>query len=47
VNGIFHGKGIMYFNNGTKYVGWWIENKKSGNGMWTCENGEKYEGQTL
>ncbi len=30
-----------------KYVGWWINNKKHGNGILTCPNGDKYEGEFI
>ncbi|RMF31262.1 MAG: phosphatidylinositol-4-phosphate 5-kinase, partial [Bacteroidetes bacterium] len=27
-----HGKGILYFANGNKYIGYWAENHRHGSG---------------
>ena len=43
-NGYPHGKGVMTYNNGTKYDGEFFENKINGKGKYTYANGDFYEG---
>ena len=40
----FKGKGIYYYNNGSKYEGDWIDNKKCGHGRIDFVDGAWYEG---
>ena len=48
LNGIPHGKGIIYYKNGNiKYDGEFVNGKFEGNGKYIYENGEYYIGQWL
>ncbi len=44
-NGNFHGQGALYCANGDKYTGGWVEDKKSGHGVFIWFTGDRYEGQ--
>ena len=45
-NGLMHGKGTMYYPNGTiAYDGDWICEQPEGNGKYIYQNGEYYIGQ--
>jgi len=37
--------GILYYNNGNRYEGDWVDDKKKGKGICYYANGSKYEGQ--
>ena len=46
MNGLRHGKGILYYKNGNiKYEGDFVNDKYEGNGKYIWENGEYYIGQ--
>ena len=45
VDGKKHGKGKMNFVNGHTYVGDWMDDMVSGEGVFTWTNGDRYEGQ--
>ncbi len=38
-----NGKGTYYFASGNKYSGDWINDQKSGQGIFTWTNGDRYE----
>jgi len=42
VDGI--GKGVMSWPNGDRYVGDWVDGKRTGVGVLTRANGDRYEG---
>ena len=44
---ILHGPGIQIWPNGTKYIGYWKNNKASVKGKLYHSNGEVYEGEWL
>jgi hypothetical protein len=37
-----NGKGTMYFANWNKYVGDWIDDNRTGQGVFTWANGDRY-----
>ena len=41
------GKGTYYFNDGNKYYGDWVEDVRSGVGIFYYQKGDKYEGEFL
>ncbi|MEO1513617.1 MAG: caspase family protein [Bacteroidota bacterium] len=43
-NGKIHGEGILYFSNGNKYVGQWVNQYREGQGRLVFASGEVYEG---
>ena len=45
-NGVWkkHGKGIIYYADGSKYDGYWVEGAKHGKGTQYYTNGSKYDG---
>ena len=43
-NGKIHGDGILYFSNGNKYVGQWVNQYREGKGKMIFASGETYEG---
>lgn len=43
-DGKIHGQGILYFSNGDKYVGDWIDHYREGKGKMTFKTGDVYEG---
>ncbi len=43
-DGKFHGQGIMYFQNGDKYLGSWRHNLRYGQGRLQMASGDVYEG---
>ena len=47
MNGLRNGFGTMKFNDGTKYVGDWLDNHKYGQGSLYLTNGEIFKGQWL
>jgi hypothetical protein len=40
-----HGNGVLYFKNGNKYEGTWVNNQAHGKGTFYYKNGEKYIGE--
>ena len=42
-NGKKSGKGTFYFASGNKYVGDWVEDNRTGQGVLTYTNGDRYE----
>jgi hypothetical protein len=38
-----NGKGTLYFDNGNKYIGDWIDDQKAGNGIFLWSNDNRYE----
>ncbi len=38
-----NGKGTLYFDNGNKYIGDWIDDQKAGNGILLWSNDNRYE----
>jgi hypothetical protein len=46
-DGCINGKGTFFFNDGQKYVGEWLNYKKTGLGIWYHVNGDRYEGEFL
>jgi hypothetical protein len=38
-----NGKGTYYFVNGNKYTGDWINNHRTGQGIFIWSNGDRYE----
>jgi hypothetical protein len=46
-DGRINGKGTFFFNDGQKYVGEWVDYKKTGLGIWYHVNGDRYEGEFL
>mmetsp|Transcript_7449 Transcript_7449/g.19085 ORF Transcript_7449/g.19085 Transcript_7449/m.19085 type:complete len:231 (-) Transcript_7449:38-730(-) len=45
--GLMHGKGTMWFEDGATYDGEWENGKMSGRGMMTYEDGATYDGEWL
>lgn len=43
--GKIHGKGILYFSNGNKYVGDWVNHYRQGEGKMIFSNGDEYTGE--
>ena len=41
---IHQGYSVMKYSDGTKYEGYWVNNKKHGKGVFTYKNGARYEG---
>lgn len=44
VNGLRHGKGTGYYNDGSTYEGDWVYDKREGSGIMKYANGNIYEG---
>ena len=42
-HGKSHGRGSYYFVDGRKYVGDWVEDMETGEGVFTWPDGDKYE----
>ncbi len=42
-DGRMNGKGTRYFADGNKYVGDWIDDRITGQGVFTWPNGDRYE----
>lgn len=42
-----HGKGILYFSNGNKYIGHWAGSYREGEGRFVYSEGHEYRGQFL
>ncbi|CAF1281789.1 unnamed protein product [Adineta steineri] len=40
-----HGKGQMDYADGGKYIGMWVEGKRTGHGVYMFASGSRYEGQ--
>jgi hypothetical protein len=38
-----HGKGMYQYANGDKYIGDWIDDRRTGQGVFTWINGNRYE----
>ena len=38
-----HGTGTMNYTNGDKYIGDWIEDNRTGRGVYTWADGDRYE----
>jgi hypothetical protein len=38
-----HGKGKMDFGNGDKYTGDWVDDARTGQGIYIFVNGDRYE----
>ena len=43
-DGKMHGKGRRIYANGDKYIGDWVDDKRTGNGVYTWGDGELHEG---
>lgn len=43
--GKIHGEGTLYFSNGNKYVGKWVDHYRQGKGRLVFTNGDSYNGQ--
>jgi len=41
--GKFTGKGTYYYANGNKYIGYWMNDSKSGQGIFKWSDGGRYE----
>ena len=44
-DGLYHGKGVITYPNGEKYVGEFKEGLRNGQGTYTYPDGEKYVGE--
>jgi hypothetical protein len=42
-DGNFNGKGTYYFNDGNKYIGDWVDDHRTGQGVFTWASGGRYE----
>jgi hypothetical protein len=40
-----HGKGVLHYPNGDQYSGNWVNNQRSGEGIYTSADGRQYIGQ--
>jgi hypothetical protein len=38
-----HGIGKVYYHNGDKYTGDYVDHKKTGQGVYVCSIGDRYE----
>lgn len=43
-DGKIHGKGILYFSDGNKYIGHWVNHYREGEGRMVFANGDEYFG---
>ena len=39
------GQGTVEYTDGSKYVGWWKNDKRHGQGTWTFPDGSRYVGE--
>ena len=40
-----HGEGVFTFNDGRKYIGMYVNDKKHGRGIYFWSDGRKYDGE--